>query len=586
MVPKEEILYPGIVQLLQHFGWTWIGLFAPDNDNGERFMRILKPLLTSHGICVAISQSLPEMNVPKVTLTTGFHFLWRQVKVFIFYGEKRSISSGLFLLKRLLEHLLDSTVGKVWITTVLWDLSVLFSMDASESRQGHWFFSFAIQMKRRPKYEQVNEKHLFSYEVEFFDCTYSKHELSVKGRGRCKQKGDMPLNVLEYSLTPESYSIYHSALAVAYAVHAAMSSTSKNMRRCRRADNLDLPELHPWQSLPGSRCVESCRPGFLKAIREGELICCYDCLPCPEGTISTQEDAATCNKCPPDQHPNKDQSQCIPKDITFLSYEESLGNILVSIALLLSITTCIVLGVFITNQETPIVKANNRDLSYVLLVSLLLSFLSSFLFIGRPSEATCLLQQIAFNVIFSVAVSSLLAKTITVVLAFLATSPGNRARRWLGKTLANAIVLSCSSVQVLICSLWLGLSPPFPDSDMHSQPGEILLKCNPGSPAMFYAALGYLGFLAGVCFTVAFLARKLPGSFNEAQLITFSMLVFCSVWVSFVPTYLSTKGKYLVAVQVFSILASGAGLLVGIFLPKSYIILLRPDLNTKEHLKN
>ncbi|XP_062825537.1 vomeronasal type-2 receptor 26 isoform X2 [Anolis carolinensis] len=250
MVPKEEILYPGIVQLLQHFGWTWIGLFAPDNDNGERFMRILKPLLTSHGICVAISQSLPEMNVPKVTLTTGFHFLWRQVKVFIFYGEKRSISSGLFLLKRLLEHLLDSTVGKVWITTVLWDLSVLFSMDASESRQGHWFFSFAIQMKRRPKYEQVNEKHLFSYEVEFFDCTYSKHELSVKGRGRCKQKGDMPLNVLEYSLTPESYSIYHSALAVAYAVHAAMSSTSKNMRRCRRADNLDLPELHPWQVSP------------------------------------------------------------------------------------------------------------------------------------------------------------------------------------------------------------------------------------------------------------------------------------------------------------------------------------------------
>ncbi|KAM4652031.1 vomeronasal type-2 receptor 26-like [Discoglossus pictus] len=293
----------------------------------------------------------------------------------------------------------------------------------------------------------------------------------------------------------------------------------------------------------------------------------------------------SCLKCSEDKWSNDRRDQCIPRSIEFLSYNEPLGLSLAISSISLSAVATSVLVIFIKNRHTPIVKANNQNLSYTILIFLSLSFLSPLLLIGRPTEISCLLRQVTFGNIFTVAVSCILAKTVIVVLAFTAVKPDGNIRKWFGKHVSSSLVIICSLVQVLICVVWMIYSPPFPENNTLVEVGKIILQCNEGSVTVFYLVIGYMGFLSFFCFVVAFLARKLPDTFNEAQYITFSMLVFCSVWISFIPAYLSSKGKYMVAVEIFAILASSIGLLGCIFIPKCYIILIRPELNVRVNLK-
>ena len=128
------------------------------------------------------------------------------------------------------------------------------------------------------------------------------------------------------------------------------------------------------------------------------------------------------SQCPEDKYANTEQNHCIHKAVIFLSYEESLGVALFLISLFFSSFTTVVLGVIVKHHSTSVVKANKRTLTYILLISLIFCFLCPLLFIGHPNAATCILQQIAFGIVFTVSVSTVLAKTITVVLAFKITA--------------------------------------------------------------------------------------------------------------------------------------------------------------------
>ncbi|KAL1256544.1 hypothetical protein QQF64_012089 [Cirrhinus molitorella] len=242
---------------------------------------------------------------------------------------------------------------------------------------------------------------------------------------------------------------------------------------------------------PRSVCSESCPPGTRKAAQKGKPVCCYDCIPCAEGEISNET--------------------------------EVMGIVLVSFSLFGVGLTLLVAILFYSKKDTPIVKANNSELSFLLLFSLSLCFLCSLTFIGRPTEWSCMLRHTAFGITFVLCISCVLGKTIVVLMAFKATFPGSNVMKWFGPAQQRLSVFAFTLMQVLICVLWLTISPPFPYKNMKYYKETIILECGLGSTIGFWAVLGYIGLLAVLCFILAFLARTLPDNFNEAKFITFSV---------------------------------------------------------------
>ncbi|NP_001093041.1 vomeronasal 2 receptor 619 precursor [Monodelphis domestica] len=655
---RESTLHLAAVQLMLHFGWTWVGLVISDDLTGEQFFRHLKEEMAWNGLCLAFTEQVSEKIKPE---DDDIKFLARILgsssNVIFIYGNTASLN--------VFSELLNSFAlyGKMLVITASWDYSAHSTTEMMSNFHGTLIFSHfkgeipGFTEFLKSVHPQANREDIFlkSYWEIVFNCLVSEIKTLNLTYRKCDESltfADVFPIYFDKSITELSSNIYNGVYLLAHALHQMLQTEAKDLSelpaysllswkllhflKCvnpvngikdelcgdgpsmtaERYDilnfrsfpgkiwtevkvgevipqekvlsineeNIDWPEDFP--QIPSSICSVACGPGFRKQFLEGRPICCFDCTLCPDGKISNKTDAEQCMQCPEDQYPSKQKDRCLPKTVTYLAYEETLGMILASAALCFSILTTFVLGVFVMHRDTPIVKANNCSLSYILLISLTLCFLSSLLFIGRPTPAICILRQTTFAIVFTVAIASILAKTITVVLAFRATKPGSQLRRWLRPAVSHSLIFICTLIQMGLCGIWLGTDPPFLEMDTHSESSFIVFQCNEGSLVTFFCVLGYMGFLALISFTLAFLARNLPDTFNEAKYLTFSMLVFCSVWISFLLAYQSTKGKAMVAMEIFCILVSSAGILICIFAPKCYVILLKPGRNTLEILKN
>uniref|UniRef100_A0A8C7UAP8 G-protein coupled receptors family 3 profile domain-containing protein n=1 Tax=Oncorhynchus mykiss TaxID=8022 RepID=A0A8C7UAP8_ONCMY len=587
VIPNDDYQVKAMAQLLVRYDWRWVGVVRGDHEYGHFALQGLLRELKGTGVCVAYQEMIPllynqqrALEIIEVISLPVFSTA-RVVVVFSAEGEMTPF---------LKDYMAQNITGIQWVASEAWVTASLFTTSEYFPYLGGTI-GFGIRQGQIPGLrdylQTVNPRSTLIVAYNVYKAVYAIAH-SLHNLLHC-QAGAGPFHnrSCAHSTNVHPWQLQH------YLQELAFYISGEEVNFDLKGDSIPYYDIINWQRGSGgnmefinlvvSVCSASCAPGSRKAVRRGESLCCFDCVPCDSGKISNQTDSIDCTECPEDYWSNADGTMCIPKVVEFLSHD-AMGIALTVIAVVGACLTVSILAVFLHHRTTPIVRVNNSELSFFILLSLTLCFLCALMFIGEPTSWSCMLRHTAFSITFSLCISCILSKTLVVLAAFTAARPGNNIMKWLGPKQQRVIIFSCTLVQVLICAAWLIAAPPYPSKNIQDQRSKIILECSVGSQLAFWCVLGYIGLLACLCFILAFLARKLPGNFNEAKFITFSMLIFCAVWISFIPAYVSSPGKYTVAVEIFAILASSFGLLFCLFAPKCYIILLKPEKNTKQHL--
>ncbi|KAM4816926.1 G-protein coupled receptor family C group 6 member A isoform X2 [Urocitellus parryii] len=589
-VPSDFYQTKAMAHLIQKSGWNWIGIITTDDDYGRLALDTFAIQAAANNVCIAFKEVFPAFlsdNTIEVRINQTLEKIIAEAQVNVIVVFLRR-----FHVFNLFNKAIERNIHKIWIASDNWSTATkiitipnvkkLGKVVGFTFRRGN-ISSFHAFLQTLHLYPNDNNKPLREYAILFSDCEHVKDSdlsqcISNRSQGALtyKVKEDVKRNFFmrndflwHYTEPGLIHSIQLAVFALGYAIRDL----------CQVRDCQNPNAFQPWEQTL-SKCSKECSPGEMKKTTRSQHICCYECVSCPENHYSNQTDMDHCVLCNNETHWAPVRSaMCLEKEVEYLNWNDSLALLLVALSLLGIIFVLAIGIIFTRNLNTPVVKSSGGlVVCYVILLCHFLNFASTGFFIGEPQDFTCKTRQTLFGVSFTLCISCILMKSLKILLAFSFDPNLQNFLKCLYKPIP--IIFTCTGIQVIICILWLIFAAPTVEENV-SLPRVIILECEEGSTLAFGTMLGYIAILAFICFIFAFKGRKLPENYNEAKFITFGMLIYFIAWITFIPVYATTLGKYLPAVEIIVILISNYGILCCTFFPKCYVILCKQETNTK-----
>ncbi|CAB3410303.1 unnamed protein product [Caenorhabditis bovis] len=348
-------------------------------------------------------------------------------------------------------------------------------------------------------------------------------------------------------------------------------------------NNLTIYEDQLWwepNKTPVSVCSLPCAIGFRKQLIKDEQ-CCWACSKCEDYEYLINE--THCIPCEQGFWPTKDRKGCFDLSISQLKYMRwnSMYSIVPTILAVIGIIATIsVIIIYIIYNETPVVKASGRELSYILLISMIMCYCMTFVLLSKPGATVCAIKRTGIGFAFSCLYSAMLVKTNRIYRIF---NTRTAQRPKFISPISQVIMTSMlAGVQLFGSVIWLFVVPP---GSRHHYPtrADVVLTCNVPDHHFLYS-LAYDAFLIVLCTVYAVKTRKVPENFNETKFIGFSMYTTCVVWLSWIFFFFGTRSDFQIQTSslCISISMSANVALACIFSPKLWIILFEKHKNVRK----